>query len=41
LFSKEIEATFTGTIDISISLMVNSDEKIYEKVETLLVKEYK
>ena len=40
LFSKEIEATFTGTIDISVSLMVNSDEKIYEKAETLLVKEY-
>lgn len=40
LFSKEIEATFTGTIDISVSLMVNTDEKIYEKAETLLVKEY-
>lgn len=40
LFSKEIEAIFTWTADISVSLSVNSDEKIYEKADTISVKEY-
>lgn len=40
LFSKEIEATFTWAIDISVSLTINSDEKIYEKADTISVREY-
>ena len=40
LFSKEIEAIFTWTTDISVSLTVNSNEKIYEKADTISVKEY-
>lgn len=40
LFSKEIETTFTWMVDISVSLVVGSDEKIYEKADTLSVKEY-
>lgn len=42
MFSKEIEAINPGTIDVSLSLLVNSsaDEKIYEKIETLNVEEY-
>ena len=41
MYSKEIEATTAGDIDVSLSLFVtNADEKIYEKVETLHVQEY-
>ena len=40
LFSKEIEAIFTWTADISVSLTVNSDEKIYENADTISVREY-
>ena len=39
LFTKELVATFSGNIDISLSLTENSNEKIYEKIESIFVEE--
>ncbi len=39
LFSKELVTTFSGNIDVSVSLVENSNEKIYENIEAISVKE--
>lgn len=39
LFSKELVATFSWNIDISVSLMQNLNEKIYENVSSIFVQE--
>ena len=39
LFSKEIEVTFFGDIDISVSLVENWNEKIYENIDMIEIEE--
>ena len=39
LFSKELVATFSGNIDISLSLFENWNERSYEKIDSIFVKE--
>ena len=39
LFSKELVATFSWNINISVSLMENSNEKIYENISSIFVQE--
>ena len=39
LFSKELVATFSWNIDISLSLTENWNEKIYENVDSIFIKE--
>ena len=39
LFSKELVVPFSGDVDISVSLIENSNEKVYENIDRISIKE--